>query len=126
MTILLIAALSLAAKPLWACGLCHEDDRAAVYSYPAMQKVEAHPDQLEFVVIKISGPLTQLLVNRLEAWLKKQEGVDSETVKLALNQKAMGFVFKKSASFDALLAGLAKEFRKLHFTKKEPVILTRP
>lgn len=101
--------------PAWPCGLCHEDNRAAVYSWKAMQKVNAAPRKLEFVVLKVKGALPPATADQLTSWIEKREGVDPATVKVSTLQKSIGFVFEKSLSKDDLLAALSQEFPKLTF-----------
>lgn len=106
-------------RPVYACGLCHEDDRAAVYSYAADQKAKAQPDQLEFAVLKVVGPLPASTVQHLTSWLGARKGVDPSTIKISAPQKSIGFVFEKTESKDSLLADLNKQFPelKIHFLK---------
>lgn len=99
----------------WPCGLCHEDNRAAVYSYEAMEKVKANPDKLEFVVVKIKGPLPQQNIEHLIQWLSERVGVDPPTVKISSLQKSIGFVFEKAHSKEKLIADLSKDFTDLIF-----------
>jgi hypothetical protein len=95
------------------CGLCHEDNRAAVYSWEATQKVAAAPDRLEFVVLKVLGPLSQKRADEIAAWLALQSGVDPATVKVAALQKSIGFVFEKSKDKPALVSGMKRNFPEL-------------
>lgn len=111
--ILPVLGLLLAPGMALPCGLCHEDDRAAVYSYEAVQKVKADPARLEFAVFKIVGPLPKATVERLTQWLGARPGVDSGTVKISITQKSMGFVLEKSVSKEALIEGLRKDFPEL-------------
>ncbi|HKY64483.1 MAG TPA: hypothetical protein VJR29_13825 [bacterium] len=95
------------------CGLCHEDDRSAVYSYEAVQKAKADPARLEFAVFKIIGPLPKSTVERLTQWLSSRPGVDPSTVKISATQKSMGLVWERARSKDAMLADLARDFPEL-------------
>src|SRR4030095_9043948 len=97
------------------CGLCHEDYLSAVYSYEAAEKAKAKPDQLEFTVLKIEGPLAQATLGRLHQWLQKRKGIDSTTVKISAPQKSAGFVFEKRYSKDSLTADLERDFSELDF-----------
>ncbi|MFO1462596.1 MAG: hypothetical protein U1F66_02390 [bacterium] len=106
----LAVAGALAPAVSLACGLCHEDDRSAVYSYAAVQKVKADPARLEFAVFKIIGPLPKDTVERLNRWLAARKGIDPATIKISSSQKSMGFVWEKAGSKEALLADLQKEF----------------
>lgn len=114
-TLLLLPLFALSLMPRTAkpCGLCHEDDRAAVYSYESVQKVKADPTHLEFAVFKIIGPLPKATVDRLTQWLSARPGVDKTTIKISTTQKSMGFVWEKAVSKDALLGDLNKEFPEL-------------
>ena len=103
-------ALWMPVSNLYACGLCYEDNRAAVYSYEAMEKVKAAPDRLEFLVIKVKGPLPQETVRLLTLWLTGREGVDPQTVKVSALQKSIGFVFEKAYSKTKLIDDLSKDF----------------
>lgn len=99
----------------WACGVCDEDDRSAVYNHEAMEKVRTNPDRLEFVVLKVQGSLRQDLPTTLETWLKKQEGVDPSTIKISVPQKSIGFVLDKKYSKEKLAVNLKKAFPQLSF-----------
>lgn len=103
------------------CSLCHEDNRAAVYSWDAAQKVAAAPDKLEFVVLKALGPLPQSTADAITAWLKMRAGVDPATVKVSALQKSIGFVFENSKDKEALVSDMAKAFPalSLHVLKYE-------
>jgi hypothetical protein len=105
----------------WPCGLCNEDNRAAVYSWEAAQKVDAAPDRLEFVVLKALGPLPQTTADAISAWLKLQPGVDASTVKVSTLQKSIGFVFEKAVAKEDLVSRMAKAFPalSLHILKYE-------
>jgi hypothetical protein len=110
---LCLFALGLAPRAALPCGLCHEDDRSAVYSYEAVQKVKAEPARLEFAVFKIVGPLPKATVERLTQWLGTQPGVDPATIKISATQKSMGFVWERVRSKEALLVDLSREFPEL-------------
>jgi hypothetical protein len=97
------------------CGLCHEDDRAAVYSYEAVQKAKAQPDKLEFAVFKISGPLDPAATQKLQQWLQSKNGIDAGTIKVSTVQKSMGFVMEKSLSKASLIAELESAFPGFQF-----------
>ncbi|HEX5037860.1 MAG TPA: hypothetical protein VFX30_11940 [bacterium] len=105
----------------WPCGLCHEDNRAAVYSWDAAQKVAASPDKLELVVLKLLGPLPQARADELVSWLSLQAGVDASTVKASALQKSVGFVHEKARDKEALLSAMRKAFPELslHILKYE-------
>ncbi len=113
-SILIFAALALA-RTAFPCGLCYEDNRAAVYSYASMQKVEKNREKLEFVVIKIKGPAPVQTVADLHHWLEERKGVDPSTIKISTLQKSIGFVLEKSFPKEELLAALARDFRNLSF-----------
>lgn len=110
---LAVVAAGLSPRLALPCGLCHEDNRAAVYSYEAMKKVKADPSRLEFAVFKIVGPLSKPSVDRLTLWLGQRPGVDRETVKVSVHQKSMGFVWEKSHSKADLILELQKQFPEL-------------
>lgn len=97
------------------CGLCHEDNRSAVYSYEAVQKAKAQPDKLEFAVFKIIGPLDAATAQKLQQWLQSKKGIDAATVKISTAQKSMGFVMEKSISKESLIAELESGFSSLQF-----------
>lgn len=103
------------------CGLCDEDNRAAVYSWEAEQKVAAAPDKLEFVVLKVSGPLPQRRADEIAAWLALRAGVDPATVRVSAFQKSIGFVFEKSGDEAGLVSEMKKAFPELslHILKYE-------
>ncbi|HKX12371.1 MAG TPA: hypothetical protein VJP40_04395 [bacterium] len=105
----LLAALLLPRMAL-PCGLCHEDNRAAVYSYEAMKKVKADPQRLEFAVFKLTGPLPKAGIERLQLWLGQRPGIDKETIKISSQQKSMGFVWEKSHSKPDLILELQRQF----------------
>jgi len=109
----LVTAMAVVPAVARPCGLCREDDRSAVYSYQAIQKVKANPELLEFAVFKVLGPLPPETVPRLTQWLQARPGVDSETVKISTSQHSMGFVWKKSGSKDTLIADLRRDFPEL-------------
>ncbi|MCC6272080.1 MAG: hypothetical protein IT572_01315 [Deltaproteobacteria bacterium] len=111
--IFLALGLTLAPRAARPCGLCHEDDRSAVYSYEAVQKVKADPARLEFAVFKIVGPLPKATVDGLTQWLSARPGVDAATIKISATQKSMGFVWERAGSKAALIADLAKAFPEL-------------
>jgi hypothetical protein len=102
-------------RAVFACGLCHEDDRSAVYSYEAVQKAKAQPDKLEFVVLKVTGALPSPTVDLLSQWLKARAGVDPETVKISAAQKSIGLVMKRTRSKETLAGDLQKDFQGLRF-----------
>ena len=113
--IMALWALLMPASNASPCGLCREDNRAAVYSYEADQKVKADPERLEFVVLKVTGPLPRETVASLISWLAERGGVDSSTLKVSASQKSIGFVFEKKYSKEALILDLAKNFPPLSF-----------
>ncbi|MCC7343814.1 MAG: hypothetical protein IT573_02670 [Deltaproteobacteria bacterium] len=113
LAIFLALGLTLAPSAARPCGLCHEDDRSAVYSYEAVQKVKADPARLEFAVFKVVGPLPKATLDRLTQWLGARPGVDAATIKISATQKSMGFVWERSGSKPALIADLAKAFPEL-------------
>ncbi len=107
--------MSMIAVALWpqvslACELCHEDARAAVYSYEAIQKVKENPDKLEFVVLKVKGTFSQDIVDSLREWLSQKNGVDPTTIKISTFQKSIGFVFEKNRSKEKLVSDLTQDF----------------
>ncbi|HEX5035518.1 MAG TPA: hypothetical protein VFW62_13640 [bacterium] len=108
-----VLGFALFPRAVWPCGLCHEDDRSAVYSYEAVQKVKADPAQLEFAIFKISGPLPKSTVERLTQWLSSRPGIDPSTIKISSTQKSMGFVWERARSKAALLADLGRDFPEL-------------
>ncbi|HSA59112.1 MAG TPA: hypothetical protein VLJ37_05445 [bacterium] len=95
------------------CGLCREDNRAAVYTWEAAQKVAAAPDKLEFVVLKVLGPLPQKRADEIASWLAQRAGVDPSTVKVSAFQKSVGFVFEKSRDKAGLVSEMKKSFPEL-------------
>ncbi len=97
------------------CGLCREDNRAAVYSYRAMLKVRAHPNQLEFVVLKVAGAFPRKTIGQLTFWLAQQSGLDAGTLKISSLQKSIGFVWIKSAPKKQLVSQLSEKFPSLIF-----------
>jgi hypothetical protein len=101
------------ASSAWPCGLCHEDNRAAVYSWEAAQKVAAAPERLEFVVLKLLGPLPPKRADETAAWLKTRAGVDPATVKVSALQKSAGFVFERAGDKAALLSAMKQAFPEL-------------
>ena len=106
----------LAPNSAYPCGLCREDNRAAVYSYEALQRVKAHPDELEFVVIKMTGSLSAKTVDNLGQWLSWRRGVEATTLKISSLQKSMGFVYeKKTQDKQILLMELQETFPDLSF-----------
>lgn len=112
----------LSAEPTYPCGLCHEDDRAAVYSYESMEKVRLGPERLEFLVMKVMGsfdPLAPELVEKLQDWLAKRQGVDAASVIISPNQRSIGFVFEKVYSKGTLLRDLNQAFPSEHFSVVE-------
>ena len=113
--IMALWALLMPASNASPCGLCREDNRAAVYSYEADQKVTADPERLEFVVLKIKGPLPRETVASLMKWLAGRGGVDPSTVRVSAFQKSIGFVLEKKYSKEALVLDLAKNFPLLSF-----------
>ncbi len=100
----------------WPCGLCREDNRAAVYSYEATQKVAADPKALEFVVLKVKGPLPSKTAEDLIRRLSERQGVDASTVKVSTLQKSIGFVFVKVHGIENLVADLSEGFPHLVFS----------
>lgn len=111
--LLALSVFFLNIRPAFPCGLCHEDDRSAVYSYEAVQKTKAQPDKLEFAVFKVIGPLPASTIEKLNAWLKAQKGVDPSTLKISAQQKSIGFVFEKAFSKEVLIGNLQKNFPEL-------------
>jgi hypothetical protein len=92
------------------CGLCHEDNRSAVYSYEAAEKAKAQPDKLEFAIFKVTGPLDPATAQKIQQWLVGKKGIDATTVKVSTSQKSMGFVMEKSISKDGLITELESGF----------------
>lgn len=113
MLIMALWASLMPASNAWPCGLCKEDNRAAVYSWDAAQKVDAAPDKLEFVVLKLLGPLPQARADAVAAWLSLQAGVDVSTVKVSTLQKSAGFAYEKGRDKAALLASMRAAFPEL-------------
>lgn len=110
MPIMALWALLMPVSSAYPCGLCYEDNRAAVYSYEAMEKVKADPDRFEFVVIKVQGALPKKTAGLLTQWLLEREGVDPQTVKISALQKSIGFVLEKTCSKEELISDLSKDF----------------
>jgi len=110
-----VLVVLLSAGAAWPCNYCKNDNRSAVYSYEAIRKVEAHPDKLEFAVLKIKGKLSPDAADGIQKWLMRRPGVDAATVKISSLQKSIGFVFEKSKNLDALVADLTKYFTPLRF-----------
>lgn len=99
----------------WACNFCKEDNRAAVYSYEAVQKVQASPGRFEFVVVKIIGKLQPNDDKALEDWLKLKPGIDPDTVRISIHQKAIGFVLDITAAKKEIVRDLQRAFPELTF-----------
>lgn len=108
-------ALLMPASKAYPCGLCYEDNRAAVYSYEAVQKVKANPDKFEFIVLKIKGKLSQETADQIRRWLSERGEIDPTTVKVSTLQKSIGFVADKSFPKNSLLDELSRAFSPLTF-----------
>ncbi len=99
-----VGFVSLLPQGAFPCGICKEDDRAAVYSQEAMEKSQAEPDRYEFVVLKVThGPLTPTNIQKIHDWLAKQSGVASSTVNVSQQQRSIGFLFDKQEKLQFLL-----------------------
>ena len=113
--VLFFALAVLQSARAFPCGLCREDARAAVYSYEAMQKVTAEPERLEFVVLKITGAVSQKTAGQISQWLTERSGIDPDTVKISTFQKSAGFVLEKKDSKEELVSDLSEDFAGLFF-----------
>src|SRR5262245_44325229 len=110
-----LSSLLLIHSAAYPCGLCREDYFSSVYSYEAVERAKANPDTLEFMVLKIEGPLPEATLRRLNRWLQKRKGVDATTVKISAHQKSVGFIFEKRFSKDFLMGDLERAFPALNF-----------
>ncbi|MBI4126792.1 MAG: hypothetical protein HY465_04785 [Deltaproteobacteria bacterium] len=116
----MIAVLVGAMPSANACGICKEDDRAAVYSQAAMEQSQAQPTRYEFVVLKVThGPLTPTNITKVRRWLSNQQGIVASTVNISQQQRSIGFLFEKQSQLQPLLDNLQKSFTDFTFLKRD-------